>query len=245
LTIELERGIIFWKEQKHTYHFAAAPSKIMIKDKINMIDGIIFDMDGTIWDSTDNVAVAFRKVIEEQYPYVTDEITGEKLKGLFGLPLDEIAVRLFLSVKDRDQAVKIMDDCCRYECEYLAVHGANLYGGVEATLKKLSEKYKLFIVSNCQEGYIQCFFTANPHLEKYFTDYEYPGRTGRFKTDNIKLVVERNHLKHPVYVGDTQGDADASKAAGVPFVFARYGFGDVKDYKSAVDSFAELADKLK
>lgn len=209
-----------------------------------MIDSIIFDMDGTIWDSTAEVAVAFRKVIAEKYPFVTDEVTGEKLKGLFGLPLDEIAVNLFLSV-GKEKAIEVMDDCCQYECKYLSEHGAKLYGGVEETLKLLAEKYKLFIVSNCQEGYIQCFFHANPHLEQYFIDFEYPGRTGKFKADNIRLVIERNNLKNPVYVGDTQGDAKAAADAGVPFIFARYGFGDVKEYSQVIDSFEELIDKIK
>jgi len=209
-----------------------------------MIDSIIFDMDGTIWDSTEEVAIAFRKVIAEKYPFVTDEVTGEKLKGLFGLPLDEIAVKLFLSVK-KEEAIKIMDDCCQYECVYLSENGAKLYDGVEETLKVLSKKYKLFIVSNCQEGYIQCFFQANPYLEQYFIDFEYPGRTGKFKADNIRMVVERNNLKYPVYVGDTIGDAYAAKEAEVPFVFARYGFGDVKEYDQVIDSFCELIDKIK
>lgn len=211
----------------------------------NMNDSIIFDMDGTLWDSTSEVAFAYRKVIAEKYPFVTDEVTGEKLKGLFGLPLDEIAVKLFLSVESREQAVKIIDDCCQYENEYLAEHGANLFEGVEETLIELSKNYKLFIVSNCQEGYIQCFFQANPHLEQYFIDFEYPGRTGKSKADNIRLIMKRNNLKHPVYVGDTQGDANAAKEAGVPFIFARYGFGDVKEYHQAVDSFGELIEKLK
>ena len=77
------------------------------------------------------------------------------------------------------KAIKIMRDCCEYETEYLAKHNAKIYPGMEKTIKELSKKYRLFIVSNCQEGYIQCFFKANPHLEKYFTDYEYPGRSGK------------------------------------------------------------------
>jgi len=216
----------------------------MLRTEENMIDSIIFDMDGTIWDSTAEVAVAFRKVIAEKYPFVTDEVTGEKLKGLFGLPLDEIAVKLFLSV-EKEQAIKVMEDCCQYECVYLSESGAKLYEGVEATLKELNKKYKLFIVSNCQEGYIQCFFHANPHLEQYFMDFEYPGRSGKFKADNIRLVIERNNLKNPIYVGDTMGDATAASEAGVPFVFARYGFGDVLEYNQVIDSFGELIDKIK
>lgn len=207
-----------------------------------MIDSIIFDMDGTLWNSTPEVADAFNKVLNEKHPEVTDEVTAERLQGLFGLPLDVIAVKLFESVEP-EHAVKVMNECCEYECEYLAIHGATLYEDLEETLAKLSKRYKLIIVSNCQEGYIQCFFKAYPHLEKYFIDYEYPGRSGKFKADNIRMVVERNALINPIYIGDTQGDATASKEAGVPFVFARYGFGEVKEYDEVIDSLKELAEK--
>ena len=52
--------------------------------------------------------------------------------------------------------------------------------------------------------------------------------------------MERNGLKDVVYVGDTQGDADACKAAGVPFVFAEYGFGDVPDAEDRISKISEL-----
>lgn len=208
-----------------------------------MVDGIIFDMDGTLWNSTSEVAEAFRKVLKEKYPEVTDEVTAEKLQGLFGLPLDVIAVKLFTSVSE-EHAIHVMKDCCDYECEYLAKQGATLYEGLEDTLRQLYKQYKLFIVSNCQEGYIQCFFQAYPHLEQYFTDYEYPGRSGKLKADNIRLVMERNGLQHPIYVGDTLGDAEASKIAGVPFIFARYGFGEVKEYSGVIDSLWELPEAI-
>jgi phosphoglycolate phosphatase len=204
-----------------------------------MVDSIIFDMDGTLWDSTPEVAIAYNKVLKEKYPEVTDTVTIEKLKSLFGLPLDEIGIKLFRSVSE-EQAVQIIKECCDYENEYLAETGARLYDGLEQTLKELEKQYKLFIVSNCQDGYIQCFFKANPHLEKYFTDFECPGMSGLLKADNIRLIMKRHNLKSPVYVGDTQGDANASKEAGVPFVFARYGFGDVKEYDLAVDSLSQL-----
>ena len=209
-----------------------------------MYDSIIFDMDGTIWDSTKEVAIAFSEVVRNKYPEVTDEITPEKLKSLFGLLLDDIAVKLFTSVSE-EKAKKIMKECCEYECEYLAKHNAKMYDGMEEAIKELHKDYKLLIVSNCQDGYIECFFKANPHLEKYFTDYECPGRTGKAKAENIKLVIERNNLKNPVYVGDTSGDAKAAKEAGIPFIFARYGFGQVEEYADVIDSPLELITKLK
>jgi len=156
--------------------------------------------------------------------------------------LDVIAVKLYQSVSE-EHAVKVMQECCDYECIYLAEHGATLYEGLEDALRVLSLNYKLFIVSNCQEGYIQCFFQAYPELEQYFTDYEYPGRSGKLKADNIRIIVERNQLKAPIYVGDTQGDATAAKEAGVPFVFARYGFGNVSEYDEVIDSLEDLVRK--
>lgn len=204
-----------------------------------MIDSIIFDLDGTLWDSTAEVAIAFNKVLQEKHPEVKEVVTPERLQELFGLPLDVIAVQLYQSVPE-EHAIRVMQECCDYECGYLAEHGATLYEGLEQVLIELSKEHKLFIVSNCQEGYIQCFFKAYPQLEKYVTDFEYPGRSGKLKADNIRLVLERNNLRNPIYVGDTQGDANAAKEAGVPFIFARYGFGDVREYDGVVDSLAEL-----
>jgi len=208
-----------------------------------MFDSIIFDLDGTLWDSTPEVAIAFNKVLKEKYSDLNYEVSPERLKELFGLPLDVIAVKLFTGI-DEEFAKQIIRDCCEYENEYLAVNGARLYDGLEDTLKALSTRYKLAIVSNCQDGYIETFFKANPQLEKYFTDYEHPGRTGKFKADNIRLVIERNRLQRPVYVGDTLSDAKAATEAGVPFIFARYGFGDVKEYYDVIDSLPELVTKL-
>lgn len=209
-----------------------------------MYDSVIFDMDGTIWDSSKEVAIAFSEVVRNIYPEVTDEISSERLQGFFGMLLDDIAVELYKSVP-AEKAKKIMKECCEYECEYLAIHNARLYAGLEETLKELHKDHKLIIVSNCQDGYIQCFFKANPHLEKYFTDFECPGRTGMGKAENIRLVIERNNLKNPVYVGDTEGDAAAAKKAGIPFIFARYGFGHVKEYDGVIDSFSDLLKVLK
>jgi len=205
-----------------------------------LIDSIIFDMDGTLWDSTTEVADAFNKVLKEKHPEVAEVVTAERLQGLFGLPLDVIAVKLFESV-DEKHAINVMSECCDYECEYLGENGATLYEGLEDALSMLSKKYKLLIVSNCQEGYIQCFFKAYPYLEKYFIDYEYPGRSGKLKADNIRLVMARNNLVQPLYIGDTQGDATAAKEANIPFVFARYGFGKVPEFDGVIDSLAEIA----
>ena len=123
--------------------------------------------------------------------------------------------------------------------DYLRVHGGKLYEGIESVLEVLAGKYKLFIVSNCQHGYIETFINYYG-FQKYFSDFEYIGRTGLPKGENIKLVMERNSLESSIYVGDTQGDRKAANLAGIPFIFAKYGFGDVDGYDYVIDNFDEL-----
>lgn len=201
------------------------------------MDSIIFDLDGTMWDST-KAAAAVWKEVAGRNPAITDEVTPEKLKALYGLLLEEIAVKLFVSVP-KEVALKTMEECVVEQCPYLAKHGGILLGNVEETLQELSKRYKLFIVSNCKSGYIEAFLESH-QLGQYFADFECPGKTGLLKADNIRLVMERNQLKDPIYVGDTKGDQLAAKEAGIPFIYARYGFGECDCYDDVIDSFEEL-----
>ncbi len=193
-------------------------------------DGIIFDLDGTLWDSTAEVAKTWSYVISK-YNLNRKEITVE-------------IAEILLPNLDEEMQMKIMNECYKYENEYLAKYGATLYDNLEETLKVLVKDYKLFIVSNCQDGYIESFFKSHG-LNKYFIDYECPGRTGFPKAENIKLIVERNNLKNPVYVGDTQGDANSAKLANVPFIYAEYGFGEVKDFQDKIESFENILKIIK
>eukprot|EP00130_Batrachochytrium_dendrobatidis_P008629 XP_006683504.1 hypothetical protein BATDEDRAFT_93263 [Batrachochytrium dendrobatidis JAM81] len=144
---------------------------------------------------------------------------------------------------EKDMRAEVIQACCDLENGYLTTQGGILYENVERTLEILSKQYKLFIVSNCQDGYIEAFYKYHG-LEKYFIDYENPGRTGLSKGENIKLVMERNQLENPVYVGDTVGDQQAAKQAGIPFIFATYGFGEATDYEYHIDRFDVLVDTI-
>ena len=110
---------------------------------------------------------------------------------------------------------------------------------IKDIFKKLNEKYSVYIVSNCQCGYIEQFLRKT-QLEAYIKDIECFGNTGKNKGENIRLLVKRNSLKAPVYIGDTKGDCDASKEAGVPFIFASYGFGNVTEYAAKIGEMKDL-----
>lgn len=203
-----------------------------------IIRNIIFDVDGTLWDTTEVVAKAWNRAISEAGG-TKAIITAAVLKKEFGKTMDVIAADLFGDANEQTRK-RILELCCQYEHEALSKNTDNLlYPEVKETIQTLSEKCHLFIVSNCQSGYIELFM-EKADIEKYITDFECFGNTGKTKSENIRLVMERNHLDEVVYVGDTQGDYEATVLAGIPFVYAKYGFGKVENYQLAICQPKEL-----
>lgn len=205
------------------------------------MDSIIFDLDGTIWDPIDTVLNAWNSCIKEQNQ-IKRELTRTDFEGTMGLQMHDISKKLFPYLSE-DFRLKIITECCHTEQGYLKKQGGNLYPDVEEVLTILSKKYKLYIVSNCQDGYIESFYEFHK-LEKYFLDFENPGRTGLSKGENINLIIKRNNLSSPIYVGDTSGDLNAARYAGIPFVFATYGFGQVSEYDEVIEKFEDLVKKF-
>ena len=136
-------------------------------------------------------------------------------------------------------AEKYTEEAILENTKRLMKYGGTLYNGVEDIIKELSKNYKLYIVSNCIEGYIESFLETS-NLKEYFLDFENNGRTGLSKGDNINLLIRRNHLLNPIYVGDTDKDREASEYAGIPFVFASYGFGNVTKCDYKIDDISEM-----
>ena len=202
-----------------------------------MVDSIIFDLDGTLWDSTEEVCKVWQDVLSK-HKEIELSVTKDLFRSLMGLSFEEIANRLFPNLSEEER-MNLLNECSLKECDYLSENGAKLFDDIEDTLKLLSKKYKLFIVSNCQPGYIEAFLDYY-NLNKYFEDHECPKSAEIVKSDNIKLIKNRNNLKNPVYVGDTQGDANATKDAGLEFVFASYGFGNVDEYQYKIEKIEDL-----
>jgi len=199
---------------------------------------IIFDVDGTLWDTTEVVAQAWNKAISE-VGGTAAVVSAAVLKKEFGKTMKVIADDLFYDADAKTKAL-LMEKCCRYEHDALEENTVNLlFPDVVETIKKLSGKYQLFIVSNCQAGYIELFM-KKAGIKPYIKDWECFGVTGNVKGENIMLLMKRNKLTDAVYVGDTQGDYEATQMAQLPFIFAKYGFGHVENCERAISGITEL-----
>ena len=202
------------------------------------MEAILFDLDGTLWDSADGVLKTWNMVIAKHPECNRGLLTEEELAGYFGLPMKEIANRMFSHSTEEEKEV-LMEECCKLENKYLAEHGGILFPKLAETLEILHKEYKLFIVSNCQSGYIESFIKAHK-MEAYFDDIQCWGDNMVPKGENNKLIMQRNGITRAVYVGDTSGDEQSARVAGIPFIFAAYGFGEAVKPDYTINAFEEL-----
>jgi phosphoglycolate phosphatase len=200
-------------------------------------DSIGFDLDGTLWNATEAITLAWQKTAEifnARIPDIND------IKGILGLNKIDLMNKLYPDMEYETQ-MQFFDKANEICDEVLASQGGQLFDGLEETLKTLQKDFSLYIVSNCQDGYIERFLDYHK-LGKYFCDSEHPDARCLSKGENIKSLLERNGFKKTIFVGDTQGDCDAARFAGVPFVFVSYGFGKAEAPDYTINTFPEIID---
>jgi len=201
-------------------------------------DSLIFDMDGTLWDAVDTYAASWNLVFEELGIDIVVE--REQLAKLVGLEGRKV-IGLIMPDFDDEKRQMIYNLVNEKRKAILPERGGVLYDGVKEGLKQLTEKYDLFILSNCAKGIIRLFIDW-AGIDEHIKDELAHGVNFMPKSHNIKLLSDMHGLKNPVYIGDTEGDGRQSRLAGIPFVFVSYGFGQTDDYDLKFDDFKSLTD---
>ncbi len=201
-------------------------------------ESLIFDIDGTLWDSRALVAEGYNIQLKaEGLEHLC--VDAERLRSLFGKVMTEIADELFPEFPEQERYA-LMDRCMKTENDYLFANECKIgYPKVKETMEVLAKKYRLFIVSNAQRGYPElCIQKLG--LEDYIQGHLCFGDTGTSKGKTIRSLMERHNITNCAYIGDTQGDYEATVEADVPFLWAAYGFGTPDGYDGKLDAFEDL-----
>ena len=201
-------------------------------------ESLIFDIHGTLWDSRALVAEGYNiQLKKEGLAHLC--VTAEDLKPLFGKVMTEIADAIFSSI-DPSERYALMERCMETENTYLFKNACKIgYPGILETVRELAKTYRLFIVSNSQRGYPELCMDKlglTPYMEGHLCF----GDTGTSKGKTIRTLMEKHNITNCAYIGDTQGDYEATVEAGIPFIWCTYGFGTPAGYAHKVDSFEEL-----
>ena len=201
-------------------------------------ESLIFDIDGTLWDSRALVAEGYNiQLKEEGLEHLF--VDAERLKSLFGKVMTEIADVIFAEIPAPERYA-LMERCMDTENRYLFENECRIgYPKVRETMAELAKKYRLFIVSNSQRGYPElCMEKLG--LTPYIQGHLCFGDTGTSKGKTIRRLCEIHGIKNCAYIGDTQGDYEATVEAGVPFIWCTYGFGTPDGYEKKIDKFEDL-----
>ena len=198
--------------------------------------GIIFDLDGTLWNVTDTTYMSVNEVSRK---YKLNSVSRDTVISCFGLDKNDTSLKYF-PVLDKGFRLKLMDEIAILNINRLKISGGNIYDGVKDTLKILSKKYNLYIVSNTANNeYIDAFLDSN-NVRDYFKDYIAASSINISKSDAIKKIIDDNKIGRAIYVGDTIYDQEASKNANIPFIWAKYGFGKNVCAEYSINNFSEI-----
>ena len=201
-------------------------------------ESLIFDIDGTLWDSRALVAKGYNAQLKEEglERFCVDV---DILKTVFGKVMTEIADILFAELPSEER-YPLLERCMARESDSLHYDPCDIgYPKVKETLEQLVKKHRLFIVSNSQCGYPElCIEKLG--LGHLICAHLCFGDTGTCKGETIKKLMNDHNITSACYIGDTAGDMEAADMAGIPFVYCAFGFGEPDHYWKKIDSFAEL-----
>ena len=201
-------------------------------------ESLIFDIDGTLWDSRALVAEGYNIQLKaEGLEHLC--VNAEQLKALFGKVMTEIS-DVILETIPAPERYALMERCMETENRYLFENECKIgYPKVRETIAALAKKYRLFIVSNSQCGYPElCMDKLG--LTPYIRGHLCFGDTGTSKGKTIRKLMAQYGIESCAYIGDTQGDYEATVEAGVPFIWAAYGFGTPEGYAERIEKFEDL-----
>ena len=201
-------------------------------------ESLIFDIDGTLWDSRALVAEGYNlQLKDEGLEHLF--VNAQQLKALFGKVMTEIADVLFAEIP-LPERYALMERCMARENRYLQENPCAIgYPGVKEVLTRLAETHRLFIVSNSQRGYPElCIRKLG--LGSCITACLCFGDTGTSKGKTIRALMQRHNIRSCAYIGDTQGDYEATLEAGIPFIWASYGFGVPEGYGAKIERISDL-----
>ena len=201
-------------------------------------ESLIFDIDGTLWDSRALVAEGYNLQLRDE-GLVRCCVDAERLRPLFGKVMTAIADALFPDMPPQVR-YPLMERCMARENRYLAQNECRIgYVGIAETIRTLSKTHRLFIVSNSQQGYPElCIQKLG--LTQWIEGHLCFGDTGTGKGQTIQALMEKYAITSCAYIGDTQGDYEATLEAGVPFIWAAYGFDTPSGYALKIDTPTDL-----
>ncbi|MBF2053429.1 MAG: HAD family hydrolase [Candidatus Sericytochromatia bacterium] len=202
---------------------------------------LIFDLDGTLWDTTAACVTGWNQALSAQE--LSLRVDEALLRSLMGLTGEDIRQRPF-GDWPLEQGQRVLEACFKAETDQILQTGGQLYPSAEVTLQALASRHALYLVSNCDQAYLDCFLRLHPGMAAIWQATLCHGDTGWPKDQNLHWLKENAQITQGVYIGDTHTDQQAAAAAGLDFVYAAYGFGQASEPCTTLQQLSALPELL-
>ncbi|MBK5196571.1 MAG: HAD family hydrolase, partial [Proteiniphilum sp.] len=127
------------------------------------------------------------------------QVTRDNILGLMGKEA-RVMLQFILPGATTDEQDLLFDAVIAEYQKLLDDMNPVIYEGVLTGLEQLSEKYRLFLLSNCEvSGLVN--FMRHTKTTSLFIDYMEHGMNMKSKHHNLRLLIEKHGLKSPVYIG--------------------------------------------
>ena len=187
-----------------------------------MPKAVFFDLDGTLWDATESTARAWTDVFGRYKLNIT--VTKNQIQSVAGRPYLECLQAICPNALKFADASSLISDLAAAEKEWMhRIHGYTYAGAIEA-VSELAERYNVFLVSNCNDWYLEAFLDFSG-LRSVFHEAICHGSTQKPKSDNILYLIHKYRIMQGLYIGDTKGDMEASRIVSIGYIHAAFGFG--------------------
>lgn len=185
---------------------------------------IIFDLDGTLLDTVEDLLFTLNTTLEK---FGLKTINREEIIKKLGYGAKRL-VELAVGDISNEEFEKVYADYCvrLANCDNSLT---KLYDGLDVCLKALkSDGYKLAIVSNKPDDAVQVVYKDK--LSEYDFDFVMGNRPGEFNPKPDKSCVEyclKNvdvDVKDAIYVGDSEVDVQTFLNANIDGIAVLWGF---------------------
>jgi phosphoglycolate phosphatase len=205
-----------------------------------LYDAAIFDIDGTLWDASRTSAEGWNSGLAKLG--IDRRISPSQIRSVTGNAYERCVEILLPGLQAScPELIQTLNDC---EMAAIRSRGGEFFRGAVVAIRELSESLRVFLVSNCQEWYLDLFLGFSG-LRPVLAGFDCHGISGLPKSAMLRKIKGAYLLNNPVYVGDTAVDQAAAKMAGIEFIHVSWGFGEPDGDVKTANSFAELMEYLR
>jgi len=203
---------------------------------------MIFDLDGTLVDSYEDIAVSVNRAIERAG---LNSLDLETIYSYIGEGLSALLIKA--TGREDPEFIKQVKEYFNEDYSRNMMNSTTLYPGVEETINALSKENTLFVLSNKPLRFVEPL-VAHLGLAPFIKKIYAPPMFDRVKPDpqGIHMVLEEHSLipESTYMIGDNYTDIEAGKSAGVHTVFCRFGHGKESTFikpDHIIESFRDIA----